>query len=278
LAKIATRMLAEGDGWSVRDVVCSAGPQDRPFEEQHEVAGIAMVVAGTFHYRSSSGSALMTPGSLLLANSGQLFECGHEHGVGDRCLSFQYEQHVFEDLVGSASSFRSVHLPPLRAVSPFIARACASAMTVTMAEAWKELATEVAGAVIELSSGKDVAPANARAIGRVSRIVRTIEHHADEPLDLGTLARATGLSPYHFLRVFQGVTGVTPHQYLLRTRLRRAAVRLAGGPEKIVDIALDCGFGDVSNFNRTFRAEFGVSPRAFRRQPPTRRRSASSRC
>jgi AraC-like DNA-binding protein len=47
-------------------------------------------------------------------------------------------------------------------------------------------------------------------------------------------------------------------------RLRRAAVRLRNEPAKIVDIALDCGFGDVSNFNRAFRAEFGVSPRAYR--------------
>ncbi|HSP14267.1 MAG TPA: AraC family transcriptional regulator [Thermoanaerobaculia bacterium] len=275
MAKIAARVLAEGDGWSVRDVVCSSGPQDRPFEEQHSVVGIAMVVAGTFHYRSSSGSALMTPGSMLLANSGQVFECGHEHGVGDRCLSFQYAQHVFEDLVGTASAFHSVHLPPLRSMSPFVARAFASAVTSTTADAWKDLATELAGAAIERSTGRDVARPKARAIGRVSRVVRAIERDADEPLDVGTLARATGLSPYHFLRVFQGVTGVTPHQYLLRTRLRRAAVRLASGPAKIIDIALDCGFGDVSNFNRTFRAEFGVSPRAFRRLRPTLPQPAS---
>ena len=43
-------------------------------------------------------------------------------------------------------------------------------------------------------------------------------------------------------------------------------MRLAIENVKVIDIALDCGFGDVSNFNRTFRAEFGVSPRAYRRQ------------
>src|SRR5208283_799598 len=56
------------------------------------------------------------------------------------------------------------------------------------------------------------------------------------------------------------------HQYVLRARLREAAVRLAAQPNKVLDIALDCGFGDVSNFNRAFRAEFGVSPRVYRRQ------------
>jgi AraC family transcriptional regulator len=47
-------------------------------------------------------------------------------------------------------------------------------------------------------------------------------------------------------------------------RLRRAAIRLRTERAKILDIALGCGFGDISNFNRSFRAEFGVSPRAYR--------------
>jgi len=47
-------------------------------------------------------------------------------------------------------------------------------------------------------------------------------------------------------------------------RLREAAVRLVAEPGTVLDIALDCGFGDVSNFNRAFRTEFGMSPRAYR--------------
>jgi AraC family transcriptional regulator len=83
-------------------------------------------------------------------------------------------------------------------------------------------------------------------------------------LTLETLATESGLSPYHFLRTFERLTGVTPHQYVLRARLRKAALRLADGAERITDVAFDCGFGDISNFNRAFRGEFGVSPRAFR--------------
>jgi AraC family transcriptional regulator len=57
---------------------------------------------------------------------------------------------------------------------------------------------------------------------------------------------------------------LTPHQYVLRARLREAASRLAKSTAAVLDIALESGFGDVSNFNRAFRNEFGVSPRAFR--------------
>jgi len=97
-------------------------------------------------------------------------------------------------------------------------------------------------------------------------VVRLIDAQPDAGHDLASLAREARLSPYHFLRTFESLTGVTPHQYVLRARLRRAAVQLTNGPAKILDIALECGFGDVSNFNRNFRAEFGVSPRVFRRQ------------
>ncbi len=92
------RMLARGDGWTVADVVCTAGPQDRPFEEQHDRYVIAVVLAGTFQHRSPLGRGLLTPGSLMLGNPGHSFQCGHEHGEGDRCMSFWYEPQYFEQL------------------------------------------------------------------------------------------------------------------------------------------------------------------------------------
>jgi AraC-like DNA-binding protein len=72
------------------------------------------------------------------------------------------------------------------------------------------------------------------------------------------------LSPYHFLRTFARLTGLTPHQYVRRARLRRAAAQLGTGDVPIIDVALACGFPDVSNFNRAFRSEFGITPTAQR--------------
>ena len=83
-----SRLIASGDGWTVSDIVCTAGPRDRPFEEGHTQTSIAIVVGGTFQYRSSTGRDLMTPGSWLLGNPGESFTCGHDHGIGDRCVAF----------------------------------------------------------------------------------------------------------------------------------------------------------------------------------------------
>jgi len=265
-----TRVLAQGDGWTVEDVVCTSGPQDRRFEEQHSQVRIAIVAAGTFQYRSEAGRELMTPGSLLLGTRGRYFECGHEHGAGDRCLSFGYAPDYFEQLAADAGSggrtdFALLRLPPVRDLSPLIARACAG-VTGSMDVPWEELSVQLAAQTVQLSRNllpnRCAAPPAAAA--RVTRAVRAIERRPDAGLALGSLAQEAGLSPFHFLRTFERLTGLTPHQYVLRARLREAARRLAVEPGKVLDIALDCGFGDVSNFNRAFRAEFGVSPRAYR--------------
>ena len=73
------------------------------------------------------------------------------------------------------------------------------------------------------------------------------------------------MSPFHFLRLFAKVVGVTPHQYLVRSRLRHAARLLADEDKAITDIAFDVGFADLSNFVRTFHRAAGVSPRDFRK-------------
>jgi AraC family transcriptional regulator len=219
---------------------------------------------------------LMTPGSLLLGNAGQNFEVGHEHAAGDRCLSFQFAAEYFERIASDAGvkksdrGFHLLRLPPLRELSSLIARARA-ALEYSADTPWEELSVELAAATVRAERGISSHTENAppSAIARVTRSVRAIERRPASQLRLGSLAREAGLSPYHFLRTFERLTGITPHQYVRRARLRDAASRLAAEREKVLDIAYDCGFGDVSNFNRAFRSEFGVSPRTWKVQVDT---------
>src|SRR5262249_32363781 len=91
-----------------------------------------------------------------------------------------------------------------------------------------------------------------------------LEANAHRDIELEDAARQAGVSPFHFLRLFSGVLGVTPHQYLLRSRLRRAARPLAADDKPVTEIAYDVGFNDLSNFVRTFHRAAGVSPLKFR--------------
>ena len=265
-----SHVLAEGSGWHVRDVHCHYGPSDRPFEERHAAVCIGLVVSGSFTYRASAHPQLMTPGSLLLGSPGQTFLCAHEHSAGDHCLDFSFTPAFFEQIAsGAVSNPAHAHLPAARipalpALSPFAARAAAALASPAHAP-WEELALSLAAQTLRLAHGLPGSPKLPPAsLARITRVLRHIERHPAEPHTLAVLAAQAGLSPYHFLRTFQLATGVTPHQYVRRLRLRQAATRLALERTTILNIALEAGFEDLSTFNRAFRAEFQTSPRTLR--------------
>jgi AraC family transcriptional regulator len=265
------RVLAHGAGWRVSDVRCTRGPQDRPFEEQHAGFSIAVVLAGTFHYRSSPGRALLYPGAILLGNDRACFECGHEHGHGDRCLALSFSPEVFAQIAGDSVAdarfrLRAPMLPASRALARPIARLQARLRAdrgAGVEEAALLLAESVVRSVAE--SPRSDAALSALDQRRLSAVVRHIEAHAHEALDLTQLAALAGMSRFHFLRCFRRAFGLTPHQHLLLQRLQRAVGALRDGHGSIARIALDAGFGDVSSFNALFRSVYGCTPRAFRR-------------
>lgn len=269
---ISAHLLASGPGWRVSDVVCTAGPKDRPFEEQHDGACIAAVTQGTFRYRSSHGAAVLVPGAVLLGNDGQCFECGHEHAAGDRCLAFHFAPDHLEAIVAALPGarrtiFAAPRLPPLPPLMRLLA-AAEGARDEGDGAALEELALRLAAAVTGTLDGAGGEPSrpSRRDERRVAEALRRIEAEAHEKLTLADLARAASTSPYHFLRVFRQLVGMTPHQYVLRTRLHRAALRLGRTDEPISAIAFDAGFNDLSTFNRRFRRVMGASPGAYRTQ------------
>lgn len=272
--KGTSTLLASEPGWLARDIVCTAGPGDRPFEEQHDAFCIAAVMEGTFQLRSTQGAALLGPGALLLGNQGGCFQCGHEHAVGDRCLAFHFTPDCLEAIAAALPGVRRItfdvpRLPPLLSLMRLIASAEA-ARDARDGDELEELALTLAAAVA--STLAESAPArsgpNRRDERRVTEALRRIEADSHEPLTLADLARGAGMSPYHFLRTFRRVVGMTPHQFILRTRLHRAALRLRGSHEPIAAIAFDAGFGDLSTFNHRFRRVMGVSPSAYRAAGP----------
>jgi AraC family transcriptional regulator len=271
---MTAQTLASGPGWCVRDFVCSAGPHDRPFEERHEAVCIAAVAQGTFQYRSSHGVAFLAPGAVLLGNYDHCFECSHEHGVGDRCISVHLAPEFWEAAIASVPGARTAvfsvpRLPPLPSLIPVIAALAAASRdpdAAQLEELTLRLAGEVAHALYGVGPVRD-APSG-RVLQRIADAVRRIESEADESTEpdqsLASFASDAAMSPYHFLRVFRDVVGMTPHQFVLRTRMHRAAVRLRRSDEPVSGIAFDAGFNDLSTFNRRFRRIVGITPTAFR--------------
>jgi len=97
----------------------------------------------------------------------------------------------------------------------------------------------------------------------VARARAFLAAHADQDPGLEDLARAAGLSPFHFLRVFRRATGLTPHAYLVQRRVRRAQDLLRQGlaPARA---AAESGFADQSHLTRQFKRLTGLTPAAYR--------------
>jgi AraC family transcriptional regulator len=97
------------------------------------------------------------------------------------------------------------------------------------------------------------------------RIRDRIEAELDTELSLASLAKESGYSRAHFLRMFRAATGLTPHQYVLERRLSTAQQLLRQSKMLLADIALKCGFSSQTHMNDVFRKRLGVTPLEYRR-------------
>lgn len=264
--QLQARTLLAGDDLSVLDVRCSAGPADGSPTERHRAFVLAYVRAGSFGYRTDGVAHQLVAGGFLVGAPGQDYVCTHEHGRGDSCLSLQLSAGLVDELGGTRAGAWQVG-----GLAPEAELGVLGALAQAAADGRTEVALEEAALLLVsrfLARARPRTPAwTARALDRrrAVEIALWMDSAAHEPLRLRELAARAGLSPFHFLRVFTRALGVTPHQYLVGARLRRAARLLADPARQVTDVAFEVGFGDLSNFVRTFRRAAGVSPRRFKR-------------
>jgi AraC-like DNA-binding protein len=99
---------------------------------------------------------------------------------------------------------------------------------------------------------------------RMQRVINFINQHLEEPIDRDQVAAEAHLSPGAFSRFFKLRTGKTLPEYVNALRIGRACEMLAEDRFKITDIAMECGFRNLANFNRRFRDLTKLSPREYR--------------
>ncbi len=268
-----TDVIARSSSLELRDHRCSAGPDDRPFEEEHALACIALVRSGSFRYRSTTGTAALGPGALLLGNAFERYECSHEFGRGDRCLSFSFEPAALESVASEVGCKRFYHaaLPPLPRAAALSALAMAAADRRDAGLSLEEIGYELLASALSAGRARGERATSLRDERRAMDATRWLHDHAAQPVMLADIASAVGASPFHLLRTFRRVVGTTPHRYLVAARLRRAVRLLVSTDRPVTEVAFDSGFGDLSNFIRTFRHAVGCSPRALRKIRKVRR-------
>jgi AraC-like DNA-binding protein len=257
--------LLQRQSITVSDFRCNAGPDDAPFAEQHRCHSVSFVRKGSFGLRTRGQSFELVAGSVLVGHPGDEYVCSHDHVCGDECLSFFLNPELVETIGDRADVWQIGCAPPLPELMVLgeLAQAAADGRSDLGLD---EVGHVFANRFVEVVSGqaRKRMPVKARDRRRAVEAALWIEAHSHRAIDLEHAAAQAGISPFHFLRLFSGVLGVTPHQYLVRSRLRHAARLLAEAGPSITDIAYDVGFGDLSNFVRSFHRAAGVSPRRFR--------------
>jgi AraC-like DNA-binding protein len=250
---------------TVSDFRCSAGPDDTPFVERHRCHSVSYVRKGSFGCRTRGRFFELVAGSILVGHPGDEYMCTHDHICGDECLSFFLSPELVEAIGDRAEVWQIGSAPPLPELMVLgeLAQAAADGRSDIGLD---EVGQVFASRFVEVVSGRarEPVPAKARDRRRAVETALWIDAHSHRQIDLEHAAGQADISPFHFLRLFSSVLGVTPHQYLVRSRLRHAARLLADDDSSITDVAYDVGFGDLSNFVRTFHRAAGVSPLRFR--------------
>jgi AraC family L-rhamnose operon regulatory protein RhaS len=122
-----------------------------------------------------------------------------------------------------------------------------------------ELKRIIAGEVVE-------AGRHTRAEQQVQMLIAGLPASCDQPWTLAGMAEACGIQRTQLGKLFQKLTGGTPMEYLFRIRMERAKTLLRETDMKIIDIALDCGYGTSQYFANTFKQATGATPSSYRKK------------
>jgi AraC-like DNA-binding protein len=241
-----------------------------PERERAAGHGVNFVETGSFRVRTTGPWREIARESLFVTTPGMEFSCAHhEDHPADRCFSVSFSDEAVESARSSVTLGESA-VRPLTNRHAFLHQALRSC-----APGDEARAEALAGALLWSLSAGTARHALFRPerlvwyAARVDRARATIEARYAEPLSLTVLARDSGMSVFHFARIFAELEGRPPHRVLADVRLAHAYTRLRDGAG-VTDTCFAVGFGSLSHFVTTFRRRYGSRPSDIR---PHRRRA-----
>jgi AraC-like DNA-binding protein len=101
---------------------------------------------------------------------------------------------------------------------------------------------------------------------RLCRARRMLAELGEDALTLREIAREVGISPFHFIRQFEALFGITPHQLRIRARLEQAKLLLAVGRQTVTEVCMEVGMSSVGSFSDLFLRRFGTPPSEYQRK------------
>ena len=220
--------------------------------------------SGRAHYDVGGGEFALRPGRIYLLPGGRRHRWRCPRRMTVHWMHVRVHEPRLERLIQALPSARtwttaslSAWRPAWLGLSDFLpARPLVTLLRVQALLAW------IAADMVDSAPAPSPAPPLPHAVARALAFLD--EHHRRRP-PLAAIARAAGLSPIHFHRVFVAAMGVTPHAWAERRRLDTAREMLAVAEMPVAEVASRCGYADPFHFSRAFRRANGLSPSAWRR-------------
>jgi AraC-like DNA-binding protein len=253
-------------------------PHRDPDEERFHRPTLIFTSSGAWEIRSAVGRDRVDPSVIVLGGSGRSYRASHEERIpSDRTMFLELSEPDEWSAFGRTATelFQEVFSRQAVRRTREIARLQAALVSGDPGDTFGSLRTDVLSVelLIELAGiapGANVARTTIRPDTR-ERVVRArgyLDEHLSDDVDLRTLAREVALSPFHLARSFRQEVGESPHRYLVRRRLNRAAELLVSTPLTVTQVCDRVGFGSPAHFSQSFRRRFGVPPSVYRTLAP----------
>jgi AraC family transcriptional regulator len=242
-----------------------------PQEEEAAEYSINFIERGSYHLQVGRVKWEMSAALVFITEPGMVFRCRHpDETPTDVSLSVCYDAGFVQDLTQSEAGLQRSHTPNVARLTNRLAylqmrlRRVADNRDEIMAA--ESLAVALFLALYGNGQVQDSRPYKAHLFAwyaeRVEAARALMDSQYASPHSLSSLARFTGMSTFHFARVFRELTGTPPHRYLLDVRMARAAEQLRDGVG-VTETCFANGFTNLSHFIRLFRRTFGVTPSRF---------------
>jgi AraC family transcriptional regulator len=121
-------------------------------------------------------------------------------------------------------------------------------------------------AALEITKWAGQIPAGRLSQRQIDTVLAQIDANLATNIGVSDLARAVGLSRFHFARAFKNTTGKSPYSFIVSQRIQRAVRMLQMGNAPVEEVARAVGFSSASQFGRAFRKMVGEAPQAYRRR------------
>lgn len=265
LTVLTGHRLFDEHGVAITDVTCRHPPGRGATDEPAHYA-IVFVRRGCFVRRVDGTDHLLDPTRIYCINPGDEQRYDHPHAHGDDCTSIRFQPSLLGSLWGDDPTLPSHPITSSPGIDLEHRHLLAAAHRGDdPAEIYERTLALAAAALahvdlIRVTSGRPATVRARRALVDAAREALA----ADPGFSLVDLARALGISPHHLSRTFHAGTGHTIARHRMRLRVRAALEQLAGGDDRLADLAADVGFTDQSHLNRAIHKETGHTPTALR--------------